>query len=97
MVTNPGCAVRCRHGLNSVITFEEPGIAGLGDRANVLEGASNLAVSLCSRLVVMPPARILSRPHNRGARLGDDVSWSRYFDFVSAETVVHEVWPTLRR
>ena len=65
--------------LQSTIVLSGQRTAGLGDRMNVLLGASNLAASLCARLVMAPPSEMLSPSHNGGVKLNDDVQWSRYF------------------
>ena len=84
-----GCT-KCLGGLPSTIILSNQGLAGLGDRANVLLGAANLAASLCARLVVAPPSEMLSmNRHNQGLDIGSKVWWSRYFKFSGAHAVIY--------
>lgn len=80
----PPCA-RCPDGLSAsrgllVVAAGSQGIAGLGDRANILEGYGNLAASLCLPLVYEDRLCDLLAPwHNHGVVLGCKVEWKRYF------------------
>lgn len=64
----------------SVVRLEAQGQAGLLDRLSVIRHAGNVAASLCARLAVGPPCKLLaSDRHNYGQplRCGGE-GWARY-------------------
>ena len=75
----------CPSGYNSVLRLRNQlPRAGLHDRFIIMYHAKALATSLCARLAIAPPARMLSREHNRGQPVNASWWWDRYFrsDFV---------------
>ena len=53
--------------------------AGLHDRFIIMYHAQALANSLCARLAIGPPSRLLSRRHNNDVGVNSSWWWGRYF------------------
>ena len=77
------CDSTCNGAYPSLIILSRHGQrqAGLGDRRTLLRASANLAASLCARLYVPPPCRLLRAEHNMNEQsVSCRHTWSHYFN-----------------
>ena len=78
-VPRSNCTSKCNGRFKSVIVYNNTNMAGLSDRLAVFGYLQRLADSLCARLAVHRPHKILSVDHNGGRELDHSYWWDRYF------------------
>lgn len=76
--TNGSCTQCLRYDSTIFLRNQKPR-AGLHDRFIIMYHALALANSLCARLAIGPPSRLLSRRHNNNVFVNGSWWWGRYF------------------
>ena len=79
----PKCQRPCTRRNNIIYFADSP--AGLSDRKVILRDLSQLAGYLCAELVLPPPSALLSKDHNYGRPISNNVAWSDLFNITCIE------------
>ena len=74
-----GSCTPCSSYNSTILLRNQKPRAGLHDRFIIMYHAQALANSLCARLAIGPPSRLLSRRHNNDVLVNSSWWWGRYF------------------